>query len=328
MDIEEPTLAATDVSAVFDADAPIVVERAMYLSGGGQFWRAGHESAGVTAPTTSWFFAEGATGPYFDLFILLANPGDTDAQVRVTHLLPSGPPEVRTLTLPARSRRTLWVDAEGGPLADTAVSVLVTVDNGVPIVAERAMWWPGDAGTWAEAHNSPGATRTSTRWTVADGRTGGAEDASTFLLIANTSAVAGQARVTLLLADGGTRTKTIPLAPTSRLNVDVAVEFPDVVGQAFGSVVESVGDTPVQLIVERASYWDAGGQPWASGTNTLAMPERDVEFTVEVRPDGLSPDHVEIPVGGRLRFVNRTEGSMNARIGVPDDAPPDVRRMA
>ena len=35
---------------------------------------AGHESAGVTAPATQWFLAEGATGDYFDLFILIANP--------------------------------------------------------------------------------------------------------------------------------------------------------------------------------------------------------------------------------------------------------------
>ncbi len=37
-------------------------------------WKGGHESAGVTAPSTTWFLAEGATGPFFETFILLANP--------------------------------------------------------------------------------------------------------------------------------------------------------------------------------------------------------------------------------------------------------------
>ena len=67
---EEPGLANTDVSAVITrrhADhrrARDVSEHA------GRPFGAGHESAGVTAPATTWFLAEGATGPFFDLFIL------------------------------------------------------------------------------------------------------------------------------------------------------------------------------------------------------------------------------------------------------------------
>ena len=38
---------------------------------------------------------------------------------------------------------------------------MVRVINGVPIIVERAMWWPGPtAATWSEAHNSAGTTRT------------------------------------------------------------------------------------------------------------------------------------------------------------------------
>ena len=42
------------------------------------------------------------------------------------------------------------------------------------------MWWPGPALTsnfWYEAHNSPGATTTATRWVVAGGEIGGPADA-------------------------------------------------------------------------------------------------------------------------------------------------------
>ena len=46
----------------------------MYLTAGGLFYGAGHESAGIRAPETQWFFAEGATGDFFDLFILIGNP--------------------------------------------------------------------------------------------------------------------------------------------------------------------------------------------------------------------------------------------------------------
>ena len=48
----------------------------MYRSVEGQVFAAGHASAGVTAAATSWFLAEGATGAFFDMFVLLANPND------------------------------------------------------------------------------------------------------------------------------------------------------------------------------------------------------------------------------------------------------------
>ena len=64
------------MSAVIESinGVPIIVERAMYLDQPGRAFGAGHESAGVTAPATQWFLAEGATGSFFDLFILIANP--------------------------------------------------------------------------------------------------------------------------------------------------------------------------------------------------------------------------------------------------------------
>ena len=37
----------------------------------------------VTAPRTTWYLAEGATHSGFDLFYLLENPGDTQAEVKV-----------------------------------------------------------------------------------------------------------------------------------------------------------------------------------------------------------------------------------------------------
>jgi len=35
-------------------------------------------------PATSWFLAEGATRPFFDLFVRVANPNAQDAQVHMT----------------------------------------------------------------------------------------------------------------------------------------------------------------------------------------------------------------------------------------------------
>ena len=268
-----PSLRSTDVSAVIRSTnlVPIVVERAMYLDAGGLPFGAGHEAAGVTAPATNWFLAEGATGDFFDLFVLLANPGPGPAEVEATYLKPDGATIVRTYTVAPQARFNVWVDKEDAGLSDTAVSTMIRSTNGVPILAERAMWWPGPtAMTWHEAHVSPGATATGTRWGTAEGEAGGTFNTSTYVLIANTSASPGAARVTLLFEDGTTAERTFSLAASSRFNVDVGSAFPVAVGRRFGVLVESLGTPAAELVVERAMYSDARGVVWAAGTNALA----------------------------------------------------------
>lgn len=268
-------LAAAEFSAVIESQdsTPIIVERAMYRSNQGRTFNAGHASMGVTAPATEWFLAEGATGPFFDMFVLIANPTPTDAQVTMRYLTIDGTTYSRRLVAPANARSGIWVDQEqfpgvpGLPLANAAVSTTVTSSNGVPLVVERAMWWPGDSSTWHEAHNSAGATVTGTRWAVAEGEVGGARGHETYLLIANTSPSAGSATVTLLFEDGTSLARTYALPASSRTNVAVGPHFGTAVtGRRFGAVIESTGTTPAQIVVERAMYSGS----FAAGTNALA----------------------------------------------------------
>ena len=272
-------LASTDVSAVIESlDAtPIIVERALYLTRSGRLFDAGHESAGVTTPRTQWFLAEGATGAYFDLFVLIANPNAQAADVRVTYLLTDGRTFTRTISAPPNSRSNIWVDqeqftgVEGYPLADVAVSTTVESTNGVPLIVERSLWWPGGFSEWSEAHNSAGAWQTGTAWGLAEGEEGGPSGEETFVLIANTSAFAGSARVTLLFEDGSASVRTYTLAAQSRTNVAVGPDFGAIAAnRRFGVLVESLGDVPAEIVVERAMYHDAVGQTWAAGTNALA----------------------------------------------------------
>ncbi len=72
-----PELVNQSFGMIVTFTQPGVAERAMYF--GTPVFNAGHESAGVNAPSTSWFLAEGATGSFFTTFVLLANPGTTDA---------------------------------------------------------------------------------------------------------------------------------------------------------------------------------------------------------------------------------------------------------
>jgi hypothetical protein len=278
VDAQGGGLESTDVSAVITADLPIIVERAMYRSTPTQPFAAGHGSAGVTAPATSWFLAEGATGPFFDCFILLANPQTQPATVAIDYLLSDGRTFSKSYTVPAESRYSVWVDNEEipagsgiKPLDNVAVSSTVTSD--VPIIVERTMWWPSPAITsdyWTEAHNSPGATATGTEWAMAEGEVGGAQGAETYILIANTSSAAGSARVILYFEDGTSVQRDFSLLPRSRRSINVSSDFPTAVGKRFGSRVQSLGATPAQIVVERAMYTSPGGVVWAAGTNALA----------------------------------------------------------
>ena len=278
--INGQSLASTDVSAAITSTQPIVVERAMYMTNGAEPYGAGHESAGVPAPALNWFLAEGATGAFFDMFVLIANPHPTSAAtVQATYLLDNGTTLTKTYAVAPSSRRTIYVDDEGFPtqagprlLANAAVSTILASTNNVPIVVERAMWWPGGAqGPWYEGHNSPGATTTGTAWALAEGEVGGSNGASTYILVANTGATPASVRVTIFIEGGGTAVRTFTVPASSRFNVDVATVFGSTVANArMGALVESLGATPAPIVVERAIYSNAAGRVWAAGTNALA----------------------------------------------------------
>jgi hypothetical protein len=276
VDTAAPELAATDVSGVITSTLPIIVERAMYLSRPNEPFSAGHESAGVTAPSETWFLAEGATGPFFELFVLIANPNSTTSNVAIDYLLPDGTTLTKDYTVGANSRYTIWVDEEQFPtgsgnkaLQTASVSMRVRSTNAVPIIVERSMWWP--QGAWYEAHNSPGTTVTGTRWGLAGGESGGANTWQTYVLIANTSSFAGQAQVTAYFEDSTTATTTVSLPALSRTNVAMSSVFPTTSNRRFSIVVQSVGSpTAPQIVVERAMYSNANGVVWSAGTAAVA----------------------------------------------------------
>lgn len=254
-------LANAELSAIIESTngVPIIAERAMYLDQPGRPLGAGHESAGVTSPATEWFLAEGATGSYFDLFILIANPGNTAATVQADYLLAGGQVLTKAYTVPANSRFNIWVDLEDVALANAALSTRITSTNDVPIIVERSMWWPGPtSNTWQEAHNSPGETTTGTRWAMAEGEVGGPRETETCVLVANTSALAGTIRATVLFEDGSAPvSREFGIGARTRMNIAPFDDFPATRGKRFGMVVESIGGAPV-------------GVRWAAGTNALA----------------------------------------------------------
>jgi hypothetical protein len=267
---EIPGLDETDVSGAITATAPIVVERAMYRNLNGQPFGLGHDSMGVTSAATSWFLAEGATGTFFDLYLLIANPGSTPAAVRVDYARPDGSVVMQTHTIAASSRFSVYVDSIPG-LENTAVATTVTSTNGVPVVAERAMYWPGGFFDYYEGHSSAGSTSTALEWVVSGAEHGGPEGAQTFVLIANTAASAGEATITVLPDRNFTGAVPAPVTVALPASSRTTVPVTSLTG-TFGIRVESTGGAPVPLVVESAVYRSTGGVIWSAGSNALATP--------------------------------------------------------
>ena len=253
-----PPLDAAEFASYVTSTQPVVVERAMYRDVGGQTFGAGSNAMGVTAASTSWVFAEGATGDFFDTFILVANTGVTAGTVSATYAYEGagGASEavVRTYSIEPRSRLTIWVDQADPALANTVMSTTLTSD--VPVVAERSMWWPGGASTWAESHTEFGATEAGSHWAVADAEVDPATGTDTFLLVhADTGGTAATARVVVYPANGLPITRDVPLI-AGRNTLWMAVLFPEVAGQRFSIRVASL-DRPggaAPLTVEKAVY--------------------------------------------------------------------------
>jgi type 1 glutamine amidotransferase len=273
-----PGLSEADVAAAFSSSngIPVMVERAMYLSRPEQPLAGGHDSAGATTLAESWFLAEGATGDFFDTFVLVGNPNATPANLTISYRLDSGVVVTRQHTVPARGRLTVNLETEGPELQNQAVSTFVE-SPGVPVVVERTMWWPGPSPlAWQEAHNTLGTTATGNRWALADGEAGGPNNARTYVLIATGDDPGAGAVMRVFVEGGPTLEKLIPsaeLEPRRRYTFDIESEFSSVRGRRFGVEVQTLGTNsaqPMPIVVERAMYSDANGIFWAAGSNVVA----------------------------------------------------------
>jgi hypothetical protein len=261
----EPDLHDRSFGAQITFDQPGMAERAMYF-GDSPLYSGGTDSSGATAPSTSWFLAEGATGTFFDTFILIANPNDTAATVTTTYLPESGIAVPKTHVVGAHQRLTINIATEDPSLASAAVGTNVTSDQ--PVIVERSQYWPH--GNWYEAHNSAGETSAGTAWALAEGRVGGDNHAQTYILLANPGTQAATVTITFLREAGATPVvKTFVVAPTSRLNVRVTgpdSDVPELADENFGASLISTQP----ITVERSMYTDAAGVVWAAGTNATA----------------------------------------------------------
>ena len=270
-----PELVDRSFAIIVDAPQPVVAERAMYFgSTATRPWSGGAAAAGVTEPSSTWYFAEAATGSFFDTFILLMNPENEDAHVMLRYLLDTGETIDVPKTVVARGRLTVNIETEDDPRLEGGVmSVVITSDR--PIVTERSVYWPTGEGAqpWGESHVSHGATTTGSRWALAEGRTGGALNFHTYVTLMNPGAQPAEVTVEFLPESGTPVLKTYTVAATSRFTIDVSSEAPQIQDRSFNTLISTSGNA--QIFVERSLYWDGAGLMWSGGSNAAAtrLPE-------------------------------------------------------
>jgi hypothetical protein len=163
------------------------------------------------------------------------------------------------------------VAGEDPRLLASEVSASIASTNGVPVVAERVMWWP--RGAPYEASLTAGTMETGRRWGVASAPYyPGLPSYQTYLLVANPSDQAGTFTVTLRSGVDpvpiGTCVRTFDMPAHSRTTVDVPLVCEGVFGMQngglFSGTIESSGPG---IVAERSTYLTTASQFWTAGAS-------------------------------------------------------------
>ena len=172
-----PELQGQNFGVRVKSTVPVVAERAMYFGLGPAGFIGGTASVGSPGLTNHWLFAEGAAAPGFHTFYLLMNPNPSPITVYRSFFLEDGTLLSGQETVPAGSRKTVYLNNEMGQIGGAAA----WFSSNDAFIAERSIYW--GANGWIEGTNVIGATTLASDWHVPEGTETG--DFDSFLLILN-----------------------------------------------------------------------------------------------------------------------------------------------
>jgi Family of unknown function (DUF5719) len=218
----------------------------------------GTESIGTPVPALDWYLAEGSTGPGFETWVLVQNPGAVAANVSIDFLTASGEVAGPTINVPPRSRIT--VNAADSVPGEWSVSTAVHSTR--PVVAERAVY--GANRTWGT--DSIGAVAQGTDWYLAEGSTG--EGFETWILVENPNGAAAHITLSYMTATGAVTNRAAVVPARSRATFNVADTVPGV-----WSVSTKVHSSDQPIVAERAMY--GTGRVWGTDSIGTTTPVTD-----------------------------------------------------
>ncbi|HWE62102.1 MAG TPA: hypothetical protein VHB98_10350 [Chloroflexota bacterium] len=232
------------VGALVISDVELSVERTL------TFGKNGHGQttvAGVDAPASTWYFAEGSTKNGFSEFITLLNPASTAVTVTINFYDPRGRRiGAKTLVLPSRARATVNV---GTVVRATSVGAIVTGSG--PILAERTMYRGALTSATVIGSGSFGRSTLAPAYEFPSGDTSAGDAEFLLLLNPSTAPLAIQAR--FYTTSGAMVPYTTIVPAHSRITLNVARDVPGLPPGPNGVLLTSVnGSTP--FMAEQSEY--------------------------------------------------------------------------
>ena len=279
----------------------------------GRPYTGGSDAVGVGSGATDWFFAEGFTGPNFDEFLTVQNPGAAQTMC-VDYLLQGGGVISRSYDLAGASRTTLRVNDEVGPSQN--VSMHVHAAN--PIVAERPMYFLFN-GTISGGHDVMGATSLGSTFFFAEGFTG--SGFAEFLTLMNVDAGStSNVNVTYFFSNGTSKTVAHPVGPHSRVTVlvnDAAEAGPF---QNVSMLVQVTGGP--NILAERPMYFNYNSV-WTGGSVVVGAraPSQHLDLAEGFVSAGAFDEWLTL-----LNPSTTTDANVTITYNVPS-GPPVVRTM-
>jgi hypothetical protein len=193
------------------------------------------------------FLAEGASTADVQTRFVIANATPADATAVISFFDASGDGTRVTVTVPARSRRT--IDASSIPeLNGRAFATELESDQAVAL--DRVMW----SATGTDPQIQTATEKPAMRWRLAAAST---QDLDLFYLLQNPNDVAADVTVAYESADGAL-TKTYRLPAHARLTIAVDREDPALAATDVSAVVTS---TNAPIVVEQSMYVAHGEKP-------------------------------------------------------------------
>ncbi|MHB8893932.1 MAG: hypothetical protein ACYC99_01980 [Candidatus Geothermincolia bacterium] len=265
----------TDFSTRVECDdpaKPISVDRTMTWTGAGASTPEAHSSVGVTAPATTWYLPEGSSDWGFESWLLIQNPGDTEAGCQVTYMIDGEAPVTAPHPVPAHSRASFNMADDCG-----AKDASIKVVSNVPVIPERAMY----KNSRREGHESIGTTTPAADFYLAEGTT--AWGFTTYVLIQNPNPDSAEITVTYMTPSGARPQSPFNMGANSRKTIRVN----DVAGMGSTDFSATVHGSK-SIIAERAMYWDNGTGEACHDSIGMSSPH-----TTFYLPDGEAGNNVE-----------------------------------
>ncbi len=218
-----------------DASGPVVAEHVAYFNKG----RDVMAHAGISKPSTSWYFATGRTDGGRTIYLPVTNPAAAAATITLTLLMNDGTWLERYVYVGPHATQIIGVHHY---VQNAGVSIILRAT--VPVYAEESAFQPGRNG----GALTVGTTQAAHAWYLAEGNTD--KGSSESIVVLNPGSHAANVRVRYVTSSGFTTMRSMHIAPRSRvawdlnpavLPGDVAIAFrsdvPIVVGrrQEFGN---------------------------------------------------------------------------------------------